>query len=135
MADRFKALREELSKTAVLSDYFKDVILALASSDAEAEDDTASADSPPSLKEIALSKRFVDKAAVLLKSYNLEELFKKLSDRQITSLCLFFSKNFPIQARHLLLGTEGAHDIFLEIILREINEHPAAVRDVLDGRF
>ena len=130
-------LHEELSKTSVISESFKDFIFqtALRAVDEGVGVHTPSAVEQESLRQEFVSRRFDDKSCVKLSARSLEELSRECftGDRSGRLIGSFLDDRFPEPkdaVLKLLTGTYAEVIAVREWLWREINENPESFCDV-----
>ena len=119
-------LHEELSKTVMLSEGFKDYII---QKTIEAVGEGVAAQRPDEelLQQEFAARQFIDKAIVKLRVRTVEELVVKLdSDVRLRGFALFIKKHFQVgnPMDRILLGSYEELVAFREWFWMEINENP-----------
>jgi hypothetical protein len=137
--EKLELLYEELSKTSVISENFKELIYSLAT---QAVDEVSKGIKGPNeeglLQGEFASRRFKDSSAVIFKSRNIAELAEKSFDVWWKLFSYIFSK-FPRE-----IAKQTVHPMFMlfcgpmsdvvavrEWLWRELNENSKEVRDFI----
>jgi hypothetical protein len=134
---KLKELHDELAKTSVISDVFKDRILQLALEAADEVRKAKPGGDAEELRQEFMGRRFKDVSAVKLVARSIAEFLNKFSkDRHALGIVRFLMSKYPKGdwLRSFLLGTHTDVVAVREWLWREMSENPQGLLEHFDSR-